>query len=45
MQVAAKEALDLSNESATTTKLYGLDQDETREFGSRCLVARRLVEC
>ncbi|MHC4879771.1 MAG: DUF1501 domain-containing protein, partial [Planctomycetota bacterium] len=25
-------------------KLYGLDQEETREFGARCLIARRLVE-
>ena len=44
MQVAAKEAVDLSTESEATKKLYGLDQKETREFGSRCLVARRLVE-
>jgi hypothetical protein len=44
MQVAAKEALDLSSESEATKKLYGLDQEETREFGSRCLIARRLVE-
>ncbi len=44
MQVAAKEAFDLSSESVATRKLYGLDQDETREFGSRCLIARRLVE-
>ncbi|MCH9652508.1 MAG: DUF1501 domain-containing protein [Planctomycetes bacterium] len=44
MQVAAKEALDISSESVATKKLYGLDQEETREFGSRCLIARRLVE-
>ncbi|MCE9604674.1 MAG: DUF1501 domain-containing protein [Planctomycetia bacterium] len=44
MQVAAKEALDLSQESAAMHKLYGLDQPETRDFGSRCLIARRLVE-
>jgi len=44
MQVAAKDALDLSNESEKTKKLYGLDQEETREFGARCLIARRLVE-
>ena len=44
MQVAAKEALDISSESKATKKLYGLDQEETREFGSRCLIARRLVE-
>jgi len=44
MQVAAKEALDISRESAATHKLYGLDRDETKEFGARCLIARRLIE-
>lgn len=44
MQTAAKEALDLSQETEATHKAYGLDQDATRDFGSRCLIARRLVE-
>ena len=44
MQTAATEALDISGESAATKKLYGLDQDATREYGTRCLIARRLVE-
>jgi hypothetical protein len=44
MQVAAKEALDISQESEATKKLYGIDQKETEEFGTRCLIARRLVE-
>ncbi len=44
MQVAAKEAFDLSSESAATLTMYGLDNPETREYGSRCLVARRLIE-
>lgn len=44
MQIAAKEALDISSESEATQRLYGLDQEETREFGARCLIARRLVE-
>ena len=44
MQVAAKDALDLSQESAATHKLYGLDEETTRDYGSRCLIARRLVE-
>ena len=44
MQTAAKEALDLSQETAETQKLYGLDHDETKEYGTRCLIARRLVE-
>jgi hypothetical protein len=44
MQTAAKEALDLSGESDATRKLYGLDEEPTREYGTRCLIARRLVE-
>lgn len=44
MQVAATEALDLSGESAATKQLYGLDEPATREYGTRCLIARRLVE-
>ena len=44
MQTAATEALDISGESTATKKLYGIDQDATREYGTRCLIARRLVE-
>ena len=44
MQTAATDVLDISGESATTKKLYGIDQDATREYGTRCLIARRLVE-
>jgi len=44
MQTAAKEALDISGESEATKKLYGLDDPITREYGTRCLIARRLVE-
>jgi hypothetical protein len=44
MQVAAKEALDISKESDATKKLYGIDQNPTRDYGTRCLIARRLVE-
>lgn len=44
MQVAAKEALDISQENEATRKMYGIDQKETEDFGTRCLIARRLVE-
>jgi len=33
-----------SRESEATHKLYGLDDPATKDFGSRCLIARRLVE-
>lgn len=44
MQTAAKDALDVSQEPQHIHKLYGLDHDQTREYGTRCLIARRLIE-
>jgi hypothetical protein len=44
MESAAPEAVDLSKESDATKKLYGLDDDVTREYGTNMLRARRLVE-
>ena len=44
MQTAVPEALDLSRESVATRRMYGLDNPATREYGTRCLIARRLVE-
>jgi uncharacterized protein (DUF1501 family) len=44
MQAAAPEIVDLSRETASTHRLYGLDHPQTRDFGERCLLARRMVE-
>jgi hypothetical protein len=44
MQTSAKEALDISNEPESVKKLYGVDDPKTRDYATRCLVARRLVE-
>jgi hypothetical protein len=44
MQTAAKEALDLSKETEATKRMYGIDQPATQDFGTRCLIARRLIE-
>jgi len=44
MQTAAPEAMDLSQESSATRKLYGLDAPETSNFARQCLLARRLAE-
>lgn len=44
MQQHAPEAVDLSRETSETRNLYGLDDAQTVEFGTRCLLARRLVE-
>jgi len=44
MQEAAKEALDLGKETKATQAMYGMDDAVTRDYGSRCLLARRLIE-
>ena len=44
MQSHAPEAVDISDEPEETQDLYGLNNENTREFGRRCLLARRLVE-
>jgi hypothetical protein len=44
MQSAAQEVVDISRESAATQRLYGIDEDATRDFGTRCLLARRMIE-
>lgn len=56
MQLSAPEALDLSQESQHTLKMYGLDNpgatypkeinpaEEIEYFGRKCLIARRLIE-
>jgi len=44
MQSAVPLVADLSGETATTRGLYGLDQPATQAYGTRCLLARRLIE-
>jgi hypothetical protein len=44
MQQHAPEAVDTGKETEATKRLYGLDDPQTVEFGTRCLLARRLVE-
>lgn len=44
MQLSAERALDLSDETEATQKLYGMDSPATADYGKRCLMARRLVE-
>ncbi len=44
MQTAAKEALDISGEPESIKKLYGVDNPQTRDYATRCIIARRLVE-
>lgn len=44
MQVEALRRVDLSGETSATRRLYGLDKEFTKKFGTQCLIARRLVE-
>lgn len=46
MQRTVPELTDISKESEATKRLYGLDSDyaPTRNYGTQCLLARRLVE-
>lgn len=44
MQSEAPDAVDFSKETAETRALYGIDNPRTAEFGTRCLITRRLIE-
>ncbi len=44
MQLAVPTVTDLTQETAATRTMYGLDDEETADFGGRCLLARRLLE-
>jgi hypothetical protein len=44
MQGELPQVLDLDRESAETAALYGLDRQESEDFGRQCLMARRLLE-
>jgi len=44
MQMSVPEVLQLSTETEETQRMYGMNQPETREFGTQMLVVRRLVE-
>ncbi len=44
MQTSVPDIIRFQDESASTQRLYGLDQKETRAFGEQLLAARRFVE-
>lgn len=44
MQTAVPEVFDLTKESESTLKMYGLQPGQTTGFAWQCLMARRLVE-
>jgi hypothetical protein len=44
MQTAGPELTDFSKESPETLEMYGVNREATKQFGTNCLLARRLVE-
>jgi hypothetical protein len=44
MQMEAPKAVDLTEESAATKQMYGMDQKHTSAMAYNCLLARRMVE-
>ena len=44
MQSEAPDVVTLGEETAATRQLYGIGEPNTDEFGTRCLLARRMIE-
>lgn len=44
MQSELPKVMDVASETEETKSLYGLDAKATKNFGGKCLMARRLVE-
>mgnify|MGYP001162577570 CR=1 FL=1 len=44
MQTSAPDLVSIQQESQATLNLYGINHDHSREFGTQCLIARRMVE-
>ncbi len=44
MQSIAPEIMNVENESAATLSMYGIDRAETKSYGQKCLLARRMCE-
>ncbi len=44
MQDVLPDLMDISKESAKTMEMYGINEEDTNDFGRQCLMARRFVE-
>ena len=46
MQIAVPDVMSLSEETAATKKLYGMEAEykPTQTYGAQCLIARRMIE-
>ncbi|MEO1524889.1 MAG: DUF1501 domain-containing protein [Planctomycetota bacterium] len=44
MQTSMPQVMDLTQETQNTKSMYGIGESTTNSFGTKCLVARRMVE-
>lgn len=44
MQTSMPDVMNLSQESQNTRSMYGIGESSTNAFGTKCLVARRMIE-
>ncbi len=44
MQTSVPDVMDLQQETNSTRRLYGIDQSASKDFGEKCLAARRMAE-
>lgn len=44
MQTQAPDAFDISQETESTRRMYGIGRPETDEYAQRCIIARRMAE-
>jgi len=44
MQMEAMDLADFSKEPRETIEMYGIDKDASKNIGTKCLMARRLIE-
>ena len=44
MQDVLPDLMDISKESAKTMAMYGINEEDTNDFGRQCLMARRFIE-
>ena len=44
MQLSVPDLFDMKGESQAVRKLYGMDEDNTKDFAKRCILGRRMLE-
>ena len=44
MQLTVPEVVEMSSETEATREMYGLNSEQTADFGKNCLLSRRLLE-